>query len=210
MIITSQEYASYEIPERIPPTANKQQSFSLRKQYIQEGMFAFVSYKWLRPFCEWVSNRKCLEVMAGRGILSLGLRSLNTSVIATDDFSWAIGNCSTWKHTVTEVINLSAIESIERYGSEIDILIMSWPPPKDTIAFECIKKLYQVNQNAIVCYIGEKPGGCTAESTFFKHFKRVFDPKFKLAQNNYECWEGIKDQLYLGIYSETEVKWGIY
>ena len=54
-----------------------------RQDYIQQGMFAFVSWKWVEPLAKWIGNRRCLEIMAGRGWWSHGLRQKGVDVIAT-------------------------------------------------------------------------------------------------------------------------------
>ncbi|KAA9007339.1 hypothetical protein F4V43_02310 [Paenibacillus spiritus] len=81
--------AAYVIPEAMPVFNNPFQdgAFEARYKYNKEGMFAFVSWRWINPFVEWIDNRRCLEVMAGRGILSYALRQKGVDIITTDDFS---------------------------------------------------------------------------------------------------------------------------
>lgn len=176
------------------------EEYTVRQKYIEDGMFAFVSWKWLYPFVEWINNRKCLEVMAGRGILSLALRQKGIDVIATDDFSWSKiehGNFKKWSDTVTEVEELDAIESVEKYGKDIDILIMSWPYMDDT-AYKVIKTLNEINPHALTVYIGEGRGGCTANDIFFDNFEEIEDDSFLPVQRNFERWRGLYDRPTLG------------
>jgi hypothetical protein len=174
--------------------------FTMREEYLKEGMFAFVSWKWVNPFAEWINNRKCLEVMAGRGILSLALRQKGIDIIATDDFSWSeMDAFKKWKTTVTEVERLDAVESVVKYGEYIDILIMSWPYMDDT-AYKVIRKLNEANPHALVVYIGEGYGGCTANDDFFEHFNEIDDESFKVVVKNFERWFGLHDSPRLGKY----------
>lgn len=207
-----------KIPDKMPKyTSNSLYSFMdadrdpfgfmkesrLRQAYIDKGMFGFVSWKWINPFVEWIGNRKCLEVMAGRGWLSHALREKGVEVIATDNFSWHNGEVySSWKNTVTSIEEIDAVSAVEKYASEIDIVIMCWAF-MDNIAYETIKKLHEINPNALVVFIGEGAGGCTANDNFFNHFQRITnDELFEKAANNYEHWDCLHDRLILGQYEE--------
>jgi hypothetical protein len=176
--------------------------FELKIKFNEMGMFGFVSWRWLKPFAKWIGDRKCLEVMAGRGWLSYGLRELHIDVIATDNFSWHKKDMyKSWNDTKTEVEELDAIESVNKYGAEIDILIMSWAY-MDNTAYQTIKRLYEVNPNALVVFIGEGSGGCTADHEFFDHFQPITDEGFQEVEDNYQRWDGIHDEPQLGRYSE--------
>ncbi len=193
----------FVIPKQLPnnPNWNK---FNLRQNYIEEGMFAFVSWKWINPFAERIGNKKCLEVIAGRGILSYALLQKNIDVIATDDYSWQDnenGQFKKWKEHVTTVEQMDAIKSVEKYGSNIDVLIMSWAWMDDT-AYRVIKKLYEINPKAVVVFIGESKYGCTADDSFFDHFQIIEDDDFNSVMKNYERWHSIHDRPMLGRYTE--------
>ena len=120
------------IPDKMPRECNGivlDQS-KTRIKYQDSGMYGFVSWKWVNPFVEWLGDRKVLEVMAGRGWLSKALRDKEVDVIATDDYSWH--ESEGWDDPLTNVDRLDAVKSIEVYGEEIDILIMSWPYMDET------------------------------------------------------------------------------
>lgn len=170
----------------------------MREKFVQMGMFGFVSWKWINPFSEWIGNRKCLEVMAGRGWLSYALRQKDIDVIATDNYSWARNLYKQWNDTVTEVEELDAIESIEKYASSVDIVIMSWAY-MDNTAYQVLKRLKEVNPNAILVFIGEGAGGCTADDDFYESFDILEDYSFyKNVASNYERWESIHDRICIG------------
>lgn len=60
-----------------------------RMPLIKYSSFILISKDWIKPFAEWIGQRKCLEIMAGHGMLSKALRDEGVNVIAvTDDFSW--------------------------------------------------------------------------------------------------------------------------
>lgn len=175
----------------------------LKSKFNEIGMFCFVSWNWINPLAEWIGERKCLEVMAGRGWLTHGLRQKGVSITATDDFSWhKLNQYKKWNNLVTDVENLDAVESVEKYGRDIDILIMAWPFMDDT-AYRVIKKLYEVNPNAVVLYCGEGYGGCTADESFFGSFDRTDDETFyDNVASKYTSWYGVYDRLIIGRYKK--------
>lgn len=169
-----------------------------REEFISEGMYGFISWKWILPFIEWVGDKRCLEVMAGRGWWSYALQQKGVSVHATDDFSWhEQGRYSTWKDTLVNMEKLDAVKAVKKYGEETDVVLMSWPYMDDT-AYEVIKALHQVNPNAVVVYIGEGSGGCTASYAFFDHFYEIEDEAFTEVQMNFESWSAIRDEIRIG------------
>lgn len=181
---------------------NMTKEMHLKEVYNSQGMFAFVSWKWINPLVEWIGKRKCLEVMAGRGWLSYALRQKGVDVISTDNFSWS--NERGWKEPLTEVIEADAIESINLFGDKVDLVFLGWPYMDDT-AYKTIKRLHEVNPHAQVIYIGEGGGGCTANDDFFNHFELVDDKKFwENVSPNYERWNMLHDHLELGRYKKEE------
>lgn len=131
------------------------------------------------------------EVMSGTGSLSYVLRKLDIDIIATDDYSWSIP----WEkngYEYTDIENIDAIEAVEKYGRDVDILIMSWAY-MDNTAYQVLKKLHEVNPNCILLYIGEGGGGCTADSEFYNNIINYYDETFKKVRKNYFQWNGLHD-----------------
>lgn len=176
-----------------------QEAFKLRDQWLKKGMYALVTWQWVKPFAKWIGNKKCLEVMAGRGWLSLALKSLRIDIIATDDYSWIRER--NWDDPVTEVEELDAIGAVKKYGKDVDIIIMSWPYMDDT-AYKTIEALHKINPIALVVYIGEGDGGCTADDEFFEHFQDINDEEFEKSVSSFQSWWGIHDRVWLGKYKQ--------
>ena len=121
-----QEQINYldEIVENIPDkytdnwgsfeAKSTSEAFRLRETFLKKGMYALVSWQWVKPFAEWIGNRRCLEVMAGRGWLSLALQSLGTNVIATDDYSWP--TYKEWGEPVTGIEKIDTVEAVKNMG----------------------------------------------------------------------------------------------
>lgn len=183
------------------------QNSRLKKLYADEGMFAFVSWKWVPLLAEYLKGKKCLEVMAGRGWLSLALRKFGIDIVTTDDFSWANDKpeneyykaYTKMKYPVTEMIKKDAIEAVEQYGKDIDILIISWPWKDDT-AYRTIKRLHELNKDALIVYIGFDTCEHTADGLFYKHFNYINIPQFDIINTKYQSWQGLQDGVYLGQY----------
>jgi len=175
------------------------EAFKLREQWLKKGMFALVTWSWITPLAKWIGDKKCLEVMAGRGWLSLALQSLGINIIATDNYSWIKER--NWDEPVTEVEELDSLKAIKKYGKDIDLLIVSWPY-MDEDAYNTIKELSIINPNAQIVYIGEEMGGCTANDDFYEHFQEIDDEEFQKAVSGFQSWWAIHDRVYLGKYIE--------
>lgn len=197
------------IPDEMPEKWGKGSVPSLEsimKKYEYQkymGMYAFISWKWIIPFAEWINGRKVLEIMAGAGWLARALREKNVDMIATDNKRWQIAsaiNGHRWP-VASKIEKMSANKAIAEYGKWCDIMIISWPWMDDS-AYYAIRLLNQVNPNALIVYIGEN-GGCTASSKFFEHFENIHDSLFERAANQYQSWRGIHDKLFLGKYSSS-------
>ena len=173
------------------------EAIKLRETFIRKGMFALVSWQWVRPLAKWIGEKRCLEVMAGRGWLSLALQSLGVDIIAADDYSWS--KARNWAEPVTEVEELDAVEAVKKYGNNIDLLIISWPYMDET-AYNTIKELNNINSNVQIIYIGEEIDGCTANNDFHEHFQEIEDEEFQKAVSGFQQWWGLHDRVYLGRY----------
>ena len=174
----------------------------LRSIFVNEGIYAFVSRKWTRPFAKWIGERKVLEVMAGRGMITHALRKEGVNIMGVDDFSWAKGHEKmASEHTFTTIQPMDAIKAVKKYGRSIDILIMSWAPYDNSAAFDVLKTLHEVNPDALVVSIDEGSGGCIADDQFFNYFQLVDDQSFEEIQRHYESWDSIYDLPKLGKYA---------
>lgn len=176
-----EEYKKLPLQERNP-----------REYYIREMGFAFVSWAWIDPLINWLDGRKVLEVLAGKGAISYALQEKGVDVIATDNFSWG-DKIPTWDETWTEVHDMDALEAIEKYGKDRDVVIMSWAPYQESIGYEVLKKYHEVNPNGILIGIDEARGGCIADNQFFDAAEELEDESFQAVVRNFESWDGIHD-----------------
>ncbi len=169
----------------------------LRGEILKRLGFSLVCTQWIKPLSQWIGNRKCLEVMSGCGSLTKALKDEGINIIATDNFSWkGIDNWNNTKHYWTEIEDMDAIESIEKYGKEVDIIIMSWAYMDDT-AFRVLQTMRKVNPDLIMIYIGEGHEGCTADDEFYDSLIEIEDNEFSNINKLYPRWFGIHDCLWL-------------
>lgn len=195
------------IPDEMPKFGPFElEGYKAQHEWQKRGMYGFVSWKWVNPFVKWIGNRRVLEVMSGVGYLAYALRYKGIPVIATDTRRWELHSHHPankerfpdggWK-AVTSIERLSANKAIVQYGRNVDILIISWPYMDDS-AYHAIKAMHVMNPNALVVYIGEGEGGCTASELFFEHFETVQDIEFEHVADQYETWHMLHDYMTLG------------
>lgn len=191
-----------DLPDRYPDFLEKSfdlYTFTLREKFIELMGFVLLSKEWIKDLSRWIGERRCLEVMAGLGALSYGLRAQGVNVIATDDYSWkkvygVLWNSQRmWMH----VEDLDAVEAVKKYGRNTDIIIMSWPPFHNDIAVKTLQKMREVNPNCIMIYIGEEKGGCTATDDFYSLYEEIDNKSFSTANRKFQSWPCIHDKPFL-------------
>lgn len=132
--------------------------------------FTLITDNLLYNLSSLLYGNKCLEIMAGNGSLSKGLQDYGVDITPTDNYSMEdYFDKNMW----TDVENIDAVDAIIKYGKDVQFVLCSWIPYYQPIGYEAIKKLYEVNPNAIFIYIGEEQGGCTADDNFFKYSSEI-------------------------------------
>ena len=142
-------------------------SYQARDEYTSRCGFAIISKEWIQPLAKFIGKDKCLEIMGGSGLLSKALKDEGVNVICTDNLSWEDSKTE-WKNHFTEIENLDCVEAIEKYGKDVKYIIMSWAPYQGKESALAYKKMKEVNPDAVMIYIGEDLGGCTACDEFFE------------------------------------------
>lgn len=166
-------------------------AFLLRERLISIIGYSVATHKFCCALADYLKGAKCLEIMAGTGCLTYGLRLYGTDVIATDDLSWGIHG--EW---IYDMEQLDCIAAIRKYGADIDYLIVSWPP-MDNQMVEVVNALSEVNSKAKIIYIGEGAGGCTGCDKFWDKVELVSDNNWNKVYQAYRSWYGIHDKPYL-------------
>ena len=187
-----------EIPESYPKeigSLGTMMAFSknekiFRENFILVSSYPLISKDWIRELIPLLKNKRCLEIMAGSGMLSKALSEEGIDIIATDSKEWDIDD--SW----FDVEKLDAIEAINKYGKDIDYVICSWIPYQSTIGTKVIETMRQVNPNLKMIYIGEL-GGCCAEETFCYTVELLENEFISEANQKFKRWAGLRDKIYL-------------
>lgn len=143
-------------------------------------------------FCKALANfigkeSKVLEIMSGSGALAYGLRKEGIEVIATDNFS-LFNESSLW----TNVENIDAIAAIKKYVTEVDYLLVSWPPYQNSIIDQVLEAVANINPNIYIIHIGEI-NGCTGTETMWDRLTAIEDTRFEEVYNTYRTWDMLYD-----------------
>lgn len=165
-----------------------------------------INMEMVDKLAEALDDKKCLEVMSGNGLLSRCLQDRNVDIIATDK-SMPIENSYLPLRTeqFTDIRQMDALDAIREYGKDIDILVMSWPPYGDDIAYRCVETLHEVNPEAEILYIGELWGGCNADDAFFNATMRApMDEKMYEVSELYTPYYGLHDDISILKYVPVE------
>ena len=195
--------------------------YELRDQFIEAGGFCLVSYDWVRKLKDTIiKDGKCLEIMAGSGMLSKALKDVGCDIIATDNKAWGEfphKKFNTWfREPFTDVEEIDCIDAIEKYGKDVDFIIVSWAYMDDT-CYRALLKMREVNPDCLMIYIGEY-GDCCADENFteaaesfdihwFEHKKDGKEPIVENLEEIYDNlvevrklykqWYGIHDDIYI-------------
>ncbi len=166
-------------------------SFNFRTQYVREYCFAHVNEKWVKPLAGWLSGKRILEVMAGKGYLARVFKDYGLDIKATDNYSWIGWNDG---EVFMFVENLDAIKAVEKYRDWYDIVLMCWPPYTKNIAFEVVKSM---GGSGRILYIGEGPFGSCANRRFFENVEEIHSPFLETVNEAFRSFEGINDRVVL-------------
>lgn len=165
--------------------------FKLRDEFIKNGSFSLVSMNWVRCLADYLKDKKCIELMAGSGILSYGLKSLGIDVIATDDESYGDYFYNKW----TNIEKIDALDAIRKYIKERPYIILSWPE-MGSKAYEILMLMRELNKDAKMIYIGEVGAAC-ADDAFADAINIIDADWVREINEKYQSWAGMKDLLLL-------------
>lgn len=164
----------------------------LEKQY---GMWAYISGPFIKSLAAYIGNSPVLEVMAGNGYISKGLRDLGLTVYPTDSLEWVTEN-QTGKHQVTQIEKLDAVSAINKYQSKVKFVIMSWAPDKGTADVAVLEAIRKADNNLKLIVIGEK-NGATNSKAFWQKAHIIEPEAAKKLNAHHQPFDLIKDQVYL-------------
>ena len=180
-------------------TALPQLDHDLRsfRDYLEDhyGMWAYTPRPFIKDLADFVGHRAVLEVMAGNGYISKGLRDAHKTVYATDSQAWTAEN-ETGRHPVTAIEALSAVDAFEKYRHQIGVVVMSWSPDGLPLDWELLQAIRQADTDVDFVVIGE-PHGATGSAAFWDHADLIDSPAVRRLNHHYTNIDLIKDHVYL-------------
>ena len=169
---------------------------NFRDKMIDIQGYPIITKRLCKSLAEFIGNRKVLEVMSGKGALAKGLIDEGVNIKPTDNFSWEVPGF--FNNLWTDIEDINALDAIKKYAKDYDILLASWMPYNDPIAYDILLEMRKQNPNMIMLYIGEDWGGCCACDDFFEEAVFIED----------EMIESINDGIFkshFGIYDEIKL-----
>lgn len=165
------------------------------RTYLQTrfGYWATITQDFVQALVNEYPNQSFLELMAGNGYLSKGLRDLNVETYCTDNLSWSKHD-QTGNLQMTPVESLDALAALDKYGAKVDNVILAWSPDREDIDLKILEKVRQMNVNFFV--IGEEYGA-TDSKEFWDEADLVADSRIDKINQSYSHYDLVKDQLYL-------------
>lgn len=140
------------------------------RDYLEDtyGMWSYTSSDFASALSSYLNGAPVLEIMAGNGYISKGLRDRNPTqtIITTDSKAWVSEN-QTGRHPVTTVETLGALEAIQQYGDQVDYVIMAWAPDKDENDYQVLGLLRRQFPDVRLLVIGEQ-NGATNSAKFWQ------------------------------------------
>ncbi|QIL50189.1 hypothetical protein G7084_01920 [Weissella coleopterorum] len=107
-----------------------------RDELIQRyKMYGYVSTPAVTELSNYLTGRKTLELMAGYGYLSAGLKSLQPDqwIHAVDNESWQFQPNQSALKPQPLVEKMDALSALAHYGNEFEVLLVSWSPDADPV-----------------------------------------------------------------------------
>ncbi|MDO4902795.1 MAG: SAM-dependent methyltransferase [Limosilactobacillus sp.] len=169
------------------------------RDYLEDtyGMWSYVNAPFAKALSDYIDGAPVLELMAGNGYISKGLRNNNPTqkIYTTDSQAWVKEN-ETGKHPVTTIEPLDAIEAIKKYGHDVDFIIMSWAPDKQETDWEILQLLRSEYPDVKFLVIGEKDGA-TNSKKFWQEAQLNQDSDLAKVNQQLHSFDLIDEQIYL-------------
>lgn len=166
----------------------------LRDELIKRyKMYGYVSAPAVEYMSKYIAGRKTLELMAGYGYLSVGLKSIHPSqwIHAVDNESWQFQPQQSLLPPQPLVEKMDALEALKHYGSEAEVIILSWSPDQDEVDLELLAWIRE-NFSGEFLVLGEFKGA-TNSQMFWE--KADLEPIEEYNQR-FESFDLIEEKLY--------------
>lgn len=183
-----------QLSEALPKLDKQLRSF---RDYLEEeyGMWAYISAPFVKGLAEYIGNDAALEIMAGNGYISKGLKDQGVTIFPTDNLAWVSEN-QTGNHQLIPVEKLDALAAIDKYKDQVKYVIMSWSPDKDPIDVAVLNAIRKADNDLELIVIGEK-NGATNSKEFWQQAHFIKTDAARKLNDHHQPFDLIKDQVYL-------------
>ncbi len=167
------------------------------RQYVayNYGMWAFVNQQLFATWQTLFGSLRYLEVAAGNGYVSAGLREAGSQVITTDPLTWTSENV-TGRAPLVPVQTLTANAALWTYGHDVDAVVMAWSPDRDLNDVHFLHLLRQYFPQCLFFVIGER-AGATNSRLFWAEAQLVADRRLLPLNRALPRFDTINERIYL-------------
>ncbi|WP_204121673.1 MULTISPECIES: SAM-dependent methyltransferase [Levilactobacillus] len=159
------------------------------------GMWAYTPAPFVSDLAKFVGNRAVLEVMAGNGYISKGLRDAHKTVYATDSQAWTAEN-ETGRHPLTAIEALSATDAWQKYQDQVGVVVMSWSPDGLPLDWDLLQAIRATDKDVDFVVLGE-PHGATGSEDFWNHAHLLENKESRDLNRHYTQIDLVQDHVYL-------------
>lgn len=167
------------------------------RDFVEErfGIWALLTFNFLKRWTQVFPDQTYLEIMAGNGLFSYGLRQFGQHVITTDDLSWGQSSQTT-NDLWTPVIPLDALSAVKTYGTTVDAIVMVWSQDQNPIDYQVLQTVRQTCPDTNFFVLGERYGA-TNSSQFWRAAQLIDSKALQRVNQLYPRFDLIQDQVYL-------------
>ena len=166
------------------------------RDFIQTkfGIWAMLNQPMMDCWVQLFPHVKYLELMAGNGILASALQERGQQVIATDNLTWAQSS-ATGQQKWTTIEQLDALEALQQYFNEVDVVLLAWSPDHDNIDVQILQFIRKLNSNLQFWIIGEYQGA-TNSAEFWQQAHLIYDWRLAKINRLYPAFDIVKDHVF--------------
>lgn len=128
-------------------------------------MYGYVSAPAALNLSQYLAGRKTLELMAGYGYLSVGLKDIQPEqwIHAVDNESWQYQPQQSALPPQALVEKMDAMDAVKKYGRMAEVIILSWSPDQDEIDLTLLKWV-RANFKGEFLVLGEFQGATNSQA----------------------------------------------
>lgn len=166
------------------------------RQYLEIhfGMWAYISNEFMDAFTNFLPANSYLELMAGNGFISYGLKKRGKSVVTTDNLAWS-KESQTGKRWFTKIKSLDAMSAIKKYASLVDAVVLAWSPDGDEIDWQILQFLRNMKQPPTFYVIGEYLGATNSEK-FWHEARFINTDQLTEVNRHFSSFDLMNDQVF--------------